>query len=190
MGLRRVAPAAAGIFEPGNNTGRQGWLKIPANPATLPLIFMRIVELGHKASDATGGRLSNLRAMILQSVGPVRHEVSVPFHDSQVGGIALLIQTGWDERWGTESYWEPGPFLAEHLIFRCVRSRVAVIGVDFPVSGHSAEAQLITKGRIPIVENLCGLASLPRVGFEFSVVPLLTPPADISAVRAFAVIPT
>src|SRR5207244_6842579 len=109
---------------------------------------------GEASSKAEGLRtFTSLRAIVLESVGPVRHEVSVPFHDSQVRGIALLIQTGWDQYWGTETYWESGPFLAEHLIFRCVRSRVALIGVDFPISGRSTETQLITAGKIPIVEN-------------------------------------
>src|SRR5437773_7289839 len=79
-----------------------------------------VIELGHpksgdapatdeKTSDTPVNRTySKLRGMVFDSVGPIRHEVSVPFHDSQVRGAALLIQTGWDRRWGTEAYWEPG----------------------------------------------------------------------------------
>jgi kynurenine formamidase len=107
--------------------------------------------------------------MVCESVGPIRHEVSVPFHDSQVRGIALLIQTGWDQRWGTDAYWEPGPFLADHLIFRMLRSGVKLVGVDFPVAERSNETRLITTGKIAIVENLRNLSSLPRVGFRFTV---------------------
>jgi len=137
----------------------------------------RIIELAHPFPSgrpkADGLRLfSSLRAMVLQSVGPVRHEVSVPFHDSQVRGAALLIQTGWDQYWNTEAYWKPGPFLAEHLIFRLVRSGVRVVGVDFPVGDRTNETRLITTGKMPIVENLHSLASLPRTGFRFSVIPL------------------
>src|SRR4051812_40799786 len=87
---------------------------------------------------------TGLRSMVCESVGPVRHEVSVPFHDSQVRGIALLVQTGWDQRWGTDAYGEPGPFLAEHLIFRMVRSGVRLVGVDFPVTERSSQTRLIT----------------------------------------------
>jgi arylformamidase len=151
----------------------------------------RIVELGYTSVSGRtpvddSGTLSSLRAMVLRSVGPVRHEVSVPFHDSQVRRVALLIQTGWDQRWGTEAYWEPAPFLAEHLIFRAVRSGVRVIGVDFPVAERTHETRLITTGRIPVVENLHGLESLPRTGFRFSVVPLEPSSAGPLAVRAFA----
>ena len=134
-------------------------------------------DVGAALSTAFAG----LRGMVCESVGPVRHEVSVPFHDSQVRGVALLVQTGWDQRWGTEAYWEPGPFLGEDLIFRMVRSGVKVVGVDFPVGERSSKTRLITTGKIPIVENLRGLAALPRIGFRFTIVPL-----EDSDVRAFA----
>jgi kynurenine formamidase len=124
--------------------------------------------------------------MVFESVGPVRHEVNVPFHDSQVRGAALLIQTGWDQRWGTDAYWEPGPFLGEHLIFRMVRSGVRLVGVDFPIQERSAETQLITAGSIPVVENLRGLASLPRVGFRFTAIPMSETPGVMCSVHAFA----
>ena len=110
--------------------------------------------------------------MVCESVGPVTHEVSVPFHDSQVRGFALLIQTGWDKYWGTDAYWQNPPFLAEDLIFRMMRSTVKLVGVDFPVTGRTSATQLITTGKMPVVENLRGLESLPRVGVHFSAVPV------------------
>src|SRR3954471_2879304 len=142
---------------------------------------------GHKA----GGTIpwpsfSATRAMVCESVGPIRHEVSVPFHDSQVRGAALLIQTGWDKFWGTGAYWEPGPVLADHLIFRMLRSGVKLVGVDFAVAGRSSETRLVTSGQIPIVENLRTLSSLPRVGFRFSAVPVGESQAPIQIVHAYA----
>jgi arylformamidase len=145
------------------------------------------IDLGHPSTAEFEIRplISHLRAMVCESVGPVRHEVSVPFHDSQVRGAALLVQTGWDRRWGTEAYWEPGPFLGEHLMFRMARSSVLLVGVDFPVSGRSSETRLITTGKIAIVENLHGLDALPRLGFRFTVMPMKDAAGDICAARAF-----
>lgn len=131
-------------------------------------------------------RFESLRAMVFESVGPLQHEVSIPFHDSQVRGAALLIQTGWDQYWGAEEYWAPGPFLGEHLIFRMVRAGVRLAGVDFPVAGHSSETRLITTGPIAIVENLTHLAKLPQVGFQFTARPLEAAAGPICAVEAFA----
>jgi len=151
-----------------------------------------VVELHHwpaeKSAAATAAlsRFADLRAMVCESVGAVRHEVSVPFHDSQVRGVALLIETGWDQYWGTDAYNRPGPYLSEHLIFRMVRSGVAIAAVDFPVITGSTETRLIRTGKLPIVENLRSLGTLPRVGFRFSVVPLADEVDGIRAVRAFA----
>jgi kynurenine formamidase len=145
-----------------------------------------IIKLSHgHSSERTAGSFCGIRAMVLQSVGPFPHEVSVPFHDSQVRKATLLIQTGWDQFWATEEYWSRGPVLAEHLIFRCVRSGVRLLGVDFPIGDRTTETRLITTGTIPIVENLCGLNSLPRTGFQFSAVPLESAGAVV-AVHAFA----
>jgi kynurenine formamidase len=153
-----------------------------------------IVELGQIQGKAglshnAMGRFARLRAMVCESVGPVTHEVSVPFHDSQVRGVALLIQTGWDRYWGTDEYWKDPPFLAEHLIFRMNRSTVKLIGVDFPVAGRSSDTRLVTTGKIPIAENLRGLSGLPPVGFQFSAIPLEESPQDICVVHAFAELP-
>src|SRR5213594_4571639 len=154
----------------------------------------RIIELAHPSQARQGETSSKpagleafslLRAIVLESVGPLRHEVSVPFHDSQVRRAALLIQTGWDDYWGTEAYWNPGPFLGEHLIFRCVRAGVRVVGVDFPVADRTNETRLISTGNISIIENLRGLASLPRVGFRFSAIGL-EQSSEPMPVRAFA----
>ena len=151
-----------------------------------------VIDLGHNPLNTRSAEApaswpySGLRAMVFESIGPIRHEVSVPFHDSQVRGAAILIQTGWDQRWGSENYWEPGPFLGEHVIFRMVRSGVRVVAVDFPVGERSSETRLLTGGKIAIVENLRAVTSLPRVGFRFSAVPLVTSPGRVCAVHAFA----
>jgi kynurenine formamidase len=148
------------------------------------------IELSHPSGTANeAGELIatiNARGMVCESIGPTRHEVSVPFHDSQVRGAALLIETGWDKYWGTDAYWEPGPFLGEHLIFRMLRSGVRVVGVDFPVDERSEETRIITSGKIAIVENLKSLASLPRVGFRFQVFPLAAANLAVYPVRATA----
>src|SRR5215471_18425287 len=150
-----------------------------------------VVELGYSSREivhpaAAVRPFMQLKAMVCASVGPVKHEVSVPFHDSQVRGAALLIQTGWDKFWGTDAYWDPGPFLADHLIFRMIRSGVKLVGVDFHVAGKSSDTRLVTSGQIPIVENLRNLSSLPRVGFRFSAVPIESFVDPIRPVHAYA----
>lgn len=145
----------------------------------------RLIELSHGNSSFPLQIEDWIAAMVLESIGPVPHEVNVPFHDSQARKKAILIQTGWDARWGTESYWEPAPVLSESTIFRLVRSGVRLVGVDFWVSGRSTETRIVL-GKLPIVENLRGLSSLPRWGLRVSVVPGQNPTGSSYPVRAFA----
>ncbi len=150
-------------------------------------VMKRLVELSHGTFDSALPVENFVACIVVQSIGPVKHEVSVPFHDSQVKGKALLIQTGWDQHWGNGSYWETGPTLAESLIFRLVRSEARILGVDFCITGPSGGTQLLVGGKIPIVENLRDLPSLPRWGFRFGTAPAR--PAGGSTlcpVRAFA----
>jgi len=123
--------------------------------------------------------------MVLESVGPMRHAVSVPFHDSQARGKAILIRTGWDQKWGTDAYLEPGPFLHEDLVFRLIRSNVKLVGVDFTGIDEESRAQLLSKG-IAVVENLRDLSSIPKWGSTLRIEKLVDVGPGIHAVRAFA----
>src|SRR5213594_1984479 len=152
----------------------------------------RLVELGRPAcGESQENLIYSIPGIVAESVGPMRHEVNVPFHDSQVKGHAVLIQTGWDGRSGTEAYWEPGPFLSEDVIFRLVRSGARLVGVDFWVirnaedTGH-AQTRLILVAKIPVVENLCNLSTLPRWKFRLSVAPLQGAAGSFYAVRTVA----
>lgn len=121
------------------------------------------------------------RAVELGDVGDVR-------------GKAVLVRTGWDRRWGTPAYWEPGPFLAASSVDALVRGGAKLVGVDFwnvddtTDPARPAHTKLLGAG-IPIVEHMSGLGALPRQGFRFSAVP---PPLVKGAsfpVRAFAELP-
>lgn len=125
------------------------------------------IELSHPKAGGSSlagsapASTTGLRAMVLQSIGPVRHEVRVPFHDSQVRGSAILIQTGWDQHWGTDAYWEPGPYLSDEVVFRMIRAGVRLVGVDFWEVGN------VDPQKLKAVANLRNLATLPRTGFRF-----------------------
>src|ERR1044071_138898 len=120
---------------------------------------MRRIELGNAAvlhgralEGVDPGSYTNVFGMMLQSVGPMRHAANVPFHDSQARGKAILIRTDWDE-----VHTEPGPYLHEELIFRLIRARVRIVGLDF---GNADYSELIAND-IPVVEYLANLKTLP-----------------------------
>jgi len=108
-----------------------------------------------------------------------------------IGGHAVLVRTGWDERWGKDDYWEPGPYISEYSIESLVRSKPALIGVDFwniddTKNPHRpAHTKLLQEG-ILIVEHLCSLSSLPSRGFRFFAIPPKIVKGAPFPVRAFA----
>jgi len=125
--------------------------------------------------------VAGVPAMVLESVGPIHHAVNVPFHDSQARGKAILIRTGWDGLRGTAEFEQPGPYLHDELIFRLIRARVRLVGLDF---GDAAAGNALIEQNIPIVQHLSNLASIPKWGARFYAVGSCQPGNSVP-VRAF-----
>jgi len=136
-------------------------------------------------------KVAGLRGIALDAVVAPTREVTVEAAEKDLRGRAVLIRTGWDRRWGTESYWEPGPFLSESAIDLLLRSRAALVGVDFWNVDNTADlarpahTRLLAAG-ILIVEHLADLGELPRSEFRFYAVPLRIARGASFPVRAFA----
>ena len=130
-------------------------------------------DLSAVSLDAVAG----LQAMVLESVGPTHHAVRVPFHDSQARKKAILIRTDWD----TVDHSTPGPYLHEDLLFRLIRAKVKLVGVDF----DGVDCSQLIANDIVVVQNLSGLKDVSKAGFRFFAVPA---PGDgqTANVRAFA----
>jgi arylformamidase len=145
---------------------------------------MKLVELGSRATITCRDlrslpleSVAGVPAMVLESIGPVHHAVRVPFHDSQARKKAILIRTDWD----TVEHHTPGPYLHEDLVFRLIRARVRLVGVDF----DGVDTTDLIANDIVVVQNLALLKTIPKTGFGFFAVP---PPVEgqSTAVRAFA----
>jgi arylformamidase len=138
-----------------------------------------------------GTYLAGLPGIVLEGRPSAGRAVTADAGEEDLRGRAVLVKTGWDTRWGTESYWEPGPYLAEETIDLLIRSGARLVGVDFwnvddttdPV--RPAHTRLLAAG-ILIVEHMCNLAALPRTGFRFYAVPLRIERGASFPVRAFA----
>jgi arylformamidase len=107
-----------------------------------------------------------------------------------LAGRAVLVRTGWDDRWGLDEYWQPGPYLGPVTVQQFVHARPAVVGVDCwnvddpddPI--RPAHTQLLAAD-IPIVEHLTRLGEIPD-GARTYVAPLAIHTAPSVPVRAFA----
>ena len=136
-------------------------------------------------------RIAGLPGIVFDGVVSSNRSITLQADSSELDGKAVLIRTGWDKRWGTQDYWEPGPFLSEKCIDLFIRSRVELVGVDFwnvddtMDQARPAHTRLLASD-ILIVEHLCNLSALPRTGFKFFAVPLRIVRGASFPVRAFA----
>lgn len=104
----------------------------------------------------------------------------------------LLLQTGWDQLWGTPDYFQGYPLLHPEAALAVAQSTLSAIGIDAP-SFDAADSKdypihrlLLGAGKL-LIENLTGLANLPQTGIWFSAFPLsLGQGVDGSPVRAVA----
>jgi kynurenine formamidase len=117
-----------------------------------------------------------------------------PVADRLGPGRILVLQTGWDEHWGTDVYFDH-PYLTGDAAARVVAAGVRTVGLDAlsldetvldgeGADGFAAHLEVLGAGGV-IVENLRNLAAVGRDPLV-SVLPLRFAGADGAPVRAVA----
>jgi arylformamidase len=170
-----------------------GTFELPGNTGTyLDSPFHRYRD-GADLSSISLDRIAGLPAIVVDA--PAEHRPIQFELDEGAAGRAVLVRTGWDRRWGTEAYWEPGPFFSKQGAEMLARLGPALVGVDFANvddtgdPARPAHTVLLGAGVI-IVEHLTGLGALPPTGFTFSAVPPRIVRGASFPVRAFAEVPS
>jgi len=122
-------------------------------------------------------------------------EIGVEVLDGlDVGGCAVLLATGWDTHWRTDTYGDPShPFVSEALAHGLVERGAALVGIDsVNIDGTADKARpvhsILLEAGIPVVEHLTGLADLVGRSFRFSAVPPKVRGLGTFPVRAYAVV--
>jgi arylformamidase len=168
-----------------------GKVDMPANVGTyLDAPFHRFADR-EDLSEIPLERVVGIPGIVIEAGDPASRAIEVDVPRRDISGMAVLIRTGWDSRWGTDAYWEPGPFLAEHLALELVERDVGLVGVDCwnvddtetrrrPIHTHLLRAGIV------VVEHLCHLERLPPEGFRFSAPVLRIKGGASFPVRAFA----
>jgi kynurenine formamidase len=109
------------------------------------------------------------------------------------GGCAVLVQTGWAVKWGSDAYLSDHPFLTAAAASLLAERGAALVGIDSlniddtGDDSRPAHTALLAAG-IPIVEHLCGLDALPAAGGRFFAVPIMVRGLATFPVRAFAIV--
>lgn len=110
------------------------------------------------------------------------------------GASAVLLDTGWDRRFGTESYGDPAPHLTEAGARLLVDAGVRLVGIDSvniddtsaaAAGARPAHTVLLAAG-VHVVEHLTHLDRLPDRGARFTAVPPKVAGFGTFPVRAWA----
>ena len=168
-----------------------GKVDMPTNVGTyVDAPFHRF--LGHDdLSQIPLERLTGVEGLVVDATQQPSRGLAPRLPTADVEGAAVLICTGWDSRWGTDAYWEPGPYFSDGFAHRLVDGGVALVGVDFSnVDDHTTRRRpvhtcLLGAG-ILIVEHLCNLEAAPDEGFSFSAIPPKFKGVGTFPVRALA----
>ena len=108
-----------------------------------------------------------------------------------VRGKAVLVHTGWDRHWRTETYYSNHPYLTAAAADWLVAHGAAFVGIDsHNIDNTAARARpvhtILLGADIPIGEHLTRLDRLPDTGFRFSAVPPKVKGMGTFPVRAYA----
>lgn len=168
-----------------------GKIEMVANTGTyVDSPFHRYAD-GKDLSELPLEALAHLPAVVVRSQNRAIDKNG--FEGLELHGKAVLVQTGWDKYWRTDSYFENNPFLTEDAARFLVEAGVALVGIDslnIDDTGDKSRPvhSILLKNEIPIVEHLCNLRALPDNGFKFYAVPVKVKHFGTFPVRAFAVV--
>ena len=171
-----------------------GKVEMPGNTGTYVDSPFHRYRDGDDLASVPLDRLVDLPGVVVDCSGATGRALDVALPGRDLTGAAVLVRTGWDARWGGESYWEPGPYLSEEAVRRLVDARAGLVGVDFwnvddsDDPARPVHTRLLREGMV-IVEHMCNLGSLPADGFRFFAPVLRIRGGASFAVRAFALLP-
>lgn len=106
----------------------------------------------------------------------------------------ILFYTGWDKRWGTDSYFGDYPYITEEVAEYLISSTkkgvgLDVIGID-PIYDEnlSIHRKLLSENEIVIIENLNCLDQIGNELFTFCALPIKYANSDGAPIRAIAIL--
>ena len=149
-----------------------------------------------KGQDVAGYSLeavADLPGVVVRAVGAQGRAIDPSrFAELDVKGKAVLVHTGWDAHWRTDTYSGGGhPFLTRETAEHLVRAGAALVGIDSlniddDKDGARPTHTTLLGAGIAIVEHMTNLGSLPESGFRFFAVPPKVKGMGSFTVRAFA----
>ena len=171
-----------------------GKIEMVANTGTyLDSPFHRY-EDGKDLSQLSLESLADLEGVVVNAEPSSGRAIRLEaFGGLEVKGKAVLVRTGWDAHWKTDSYFEGHPFLTETAACFLADGGAALVGIDSYNIDDTADLRrpahsILLGAGVPIVEHMCRLNELPREGFRFHAVPVKVKGFGTFPVRAFALV--
>ncbi len=184
---------ASGSHYDDGSTFQIGRIDMVANTGTyIDSPFHRFAE-GKDLAGLDLSQLAELDGVVAHQ--PFEHGLAVDtnaFAGLDVSGKAVLVHTGWDRFWRTETYFENHPFLTEAAARLLVDRGAVLVGIDsYNIDDTRTRSRPIHTtllgADIPIVEHMTNLGALPDNNFRFCAVPPKVKGFGTFPVRAFAV---
>jgi arylformamidase len=140
-------------------------------------------------------RTADLPAVVVRVTGAREAGIDVgALAALDVRGMAVLLHTGDDTRFGTPDYARASHFLTRAGAAWLASQDAALVGIDAVNIDDTADRErpahtLLLAAGIPVVEHLTGLSQLPPTGASFTAAPLRIEGFGTIPVRAFARLP-
>jgi arylformamidase len=169
-----------------------GKIEMVSNTGTYVDCPFHRYENGNDLSETPLEHFAELKGIIVRI--PFRERLNVnseSFENLDLEGKAVLVHTGWDIHWNTDSYFSNHPFLTEDAALYLKDRNVRLVGIDSHniddtgTNSRPVHSTLLGSG-ILIVEHLCNLGSIPDEEFIFSAVPPKFKGVGTFPVRAMA----
>ena len=170
-----------------------GKIAMVANTGTyLDAPFHRYAD-GRDLSELELSSLAHLDAVVVRVPVGERRLGPELFEPHDVGHKAVLVDTGWDAKWGTPAYFEGHPFLTREAAEHLREAGATLVGIDSLniddiEDGTRPVHSILLRAEIAVVEQLRGLSQVPDDGFYFYAVPVKVWRFGSFPVRAFALI--
>jgi arylformamidase len=169
-----------------------GTIELVGNTGTyLDTPFHRFAD-GEDLAAVDVSRMAELDGVVVNAKGATAVGVDA-VSGIDVRGRAVLVHTGWDVHWRTETYMKNNPYLTTELATHLAAEGAALVGIDSlnidsTATGERPVHTILLGAGIPIVEHMTGLGQLPPDGFRFTAAPPRIVGLGTFPVRAYAVI--